>query len=287
MDERDWQILKVLYERNNITKAAQDLYISQPALTNRLQQIEEEFKVKIVNRGKKGVHFTPQGEYLANTAEEVILKLRKIRENVLNLEENVTGTLRIGASKSVTKYKLPNLLRLFKLQYPNVNFVVKTGWSRDINNLVYNEDVHIGFVRGDYTWPDQKYLLFEERLCIASAQPVSLSDLPKLPRIDYQTDYLLKAIVDNWWTENYAQPPLISMEVDDVDTCKEMVINGLGYGIMSSLVLDGIEPIHRKEILHKNGEPLSRQTWMFYYGESLKMNVVKAFVQFIEQRAHV
>ncbi|WP_238933669.1 helix-turn-helix domain-containing protein [Brevibacillus choshinensis] len=68
MDDRDWQVLHILYNQKNITKTAQLLFITQPALTKRLMQIEEEFGVKIVNRGIKGVHFTPEGELLAKRA---------------------------------------------------------------------------------------------------------------------------------------------------------------------------------------------------------------------------
>ena len=53
--QKDWLIIKTLYEEKNITKTAEKLYITQPALTYRLQAIEQEFGVKIVNRGKKGV----------------------------------------------------------------------------------------------------------------------------------------------------------------------------------------------------------------------------------------
>src|SRR5689334_20161717 len=94
MNEIGW-FYKLSIEKN-ITKAAQHLYISQPALTNRLQQLEKDFGVKIVNRGRRGVQFTPQGEYLAKSAHEMLLAMQKIRENVLNMEDNVAGTLRLG-----------------------------------------------------------------------------------------------------------------------------------------------------------------------------------------------
>jgi DNA-binding transcriptional LysR family regulator len=64
MEDRDWLILQELYRMKNITKAAQELYMSQPALTSRLQHIEREFNVRIVTRSTKGIRFTPEGEYL-------------------------------------------------------------------------------------------------------------------------------------------------------------------------------------------------------------------------------
>ncbi|MFT4415444.1 LysR family transcriptional regulator [Fredinandcohnia humi] len=282
MRSQDWEIIKILFENKNITKTAQSLYISQPALTNRIKQIEKEFGTKIINRGRRGVHFTPQGEYLAKSAEEMLIKLQQIKENISNMDNDVVGTIKFGVSNYFTKYKLPRLLRLFKNQYPNVEFQVTTGWSRDMFNALYKKDVHIAFVRGDYHWQGKKQLLFEEALCIASKNEVSLEELPNLPRIDYKTDNLLKSLVDNWWSENYSKPPLITMEVDQVDTCKEMVANGLGYAIMPSMIVNGVDGIHRINLTDPNGNPLLRKTWMFYHDEALELNVIQAFVTFIK-----
>lgn len=282
MDDRDWLILQVLYREKNITKAAKELFISQPALTHRLQQMEKEFHVQIVNRGRRGVQFTPQGEYLVKCAEEMLLTVQKIKENVLNMDDQLTGTLRLGVSNFFTDYKLPGLLRLFKERFPDVEFKVTTGWSSDMAHLLYKHDVHIAFVKGDYNWQDQKELLFKETICIASAQPVDINNLPNLPRIDYHQDRFLKTSVDNWWAENYSQPPLVSIEVDKAETCKKMVVNGLGYAILPSMLLDDAAEIYRYTLKTKEQQPLTRSTWMFYHEDSLKINIVKAFIEFIQ-----
>lgn len=282
MENRDWLILQALYREKNITRTAQSLFISQPALTKRIRQIEKEFGVQIVHRGRRGVHFTPQGEYLVKCADEMLVKLRKIKENLANMDSDVRGTLRLGVSNYFTRYKLPALLRLFKDQYPDVEFHVTTGWSKDVYKLVYNQDVHIGFVRGNYHWPDRKHLLFEETICIVSKSKIEIDELPALARIDYQTDPLLKALIDDWWAENYAEPPLIGMEVDKADTCREMVDNGLGYAILPRFILNGNKDLFTIDLADKNGKPILRNTWMFYHAESMDLKIVNAFVRFME-----
>lgn len=283
MDERDWLILHTLYLEKNITKAGQTLFIAQPTITKRLKQIETELGVKIVNRGVKGVQFTPEGEYLAKRAEEVLNIFREIKEDIENFQHTVSGTLRLGVSNFISKYKLPALLKQFKNMYPDVEFQVNTGYSKDIFNLVYNQVSHIGFIRGDYNWPDEKYLLFEEDLCIVSKDEINLDNLPNLPRIDYRTDQLYKQLTENWWTEHYSQPPYVAMSVDQGDTCKEMVLNGLGYAIMPSLFLHNEKDIHKIYLKDKDGNKITQKTWIFFYEESLKLNVVKAFVRFIKE----
>ncbi|MEY2196465.1 DNA-binding transcriptional LysR family regulator [Neobacillus sp. B4I6] len=282
MDERDWMVLQTLYKEKNITKAAQHLYISQPALTNRLQQLEKEFGITIVNRGRRGVQFTPQGEYLAKSAHEMLLNIQKIKENVLNMEDNVAGTLRLGVSTFFTDYMLPNLLKLFKERYPTIEFKVTTGFSSHIAHLIYNQDVHIGIVKGDFSWKDHKHLLFEETICIASKEKIDIHNLPNLPRIDYHTDSLLKNSINNWWSEHFTQPPLVSIEVDKVDTCKKMVVNGLGYAILPSMILNDVNDVYKTDITTIDGNPIVRKTWMFYHKDSLELNIVKAFVEFME-----
>jgi len=282
MEDRDWLILQVLYEQKNITKTAHILFLSQPALTARLRQIEEEFGAKIVYRCSKGVHFTTQGEYLAKSAGEMLLKIRTIKEHVSNMEKEVTGTLRLGASNFFTKYKLPPLLKLFRNQYPQVEFKVTTGWSKDVFNSLYNQDIHVGFIRGDYSWQGEKYLLSEESMCIASIDKIDINDLPHLPMIDYQTDSSIKPLIDNWWRDTFSEPPSIIMSVNQLDTCKEMVVNGLGYAIIPRIILNDMENLHIIDLTDKNGNPIIRRTWMIYHHELLEMNIIKVFVDFIK-----
>jgi DNA-binding transcriptional LysR family regulator len=283
MEDWDWRILQVLYEQKNITRTAQLLFMSQPALTARLQQIEKEFGIKVVHRTSKGVQFTPQGEFLARSSSEVLQKLRGIREQVANLDSEISGTLRLGASSYFTMYTMPVLLKQFGCVYPDVEFKVTTAWSKDIFNLVHNQDVHIGFISSDYGWQNQKHLLFEEEIFIASVDEVRLEDLPRLSRIDYLTDALIRASIDRWWRENFAQAPIISMEVDKLATCKEMVKHGLGYGIMPARLLRDCPHMHRIRLEDREGNPVLRRSWMIYHEESLSMNAVRAFVDFVKQ----
>lgn len=280
MEERDWLILTTLYENKNITKTARDLYISQPALTNRLQQIEDEFKVKVVNRGSRGVSFTTEGEYLVSYANEMLLSLRKVRENINNLDKSIKGTLRIAASRFIAKYKLPRMLSLFKEQYPDVDFYITSCLSSTALESLYNRDTHVIFTRGEHNWLGCRNLLFEENICIASKFEIDIEKLPSLPRILFQVDGTTKSILNNWWLDNFSSPPQIVAEVDSLDTCKEMVLCGLGYAILTSNIISNHKDLYRMNITDKNGNVITRNNWMFYHEESLELSIVKAFVDF-------
>jgi len=286
MDEKDWMLLQILHEEKNITRTAERLFISQPALTYRLQQIEKEFDAQLFVRGKKGIEFTDQGEYLVKHAREMVTLSRKIKDAVKSMEGKVKGTLRVGSSNNFARFQLPKLLKNFLAQYPEVEIHVKTGWSSNLLQFVSSNEVHVGIVRGDFTWHGEKHLLKEEEICIASKNELDLSELPRLPRIHYKTDPHLQLTIDSWWQSQFSEPPLITMEVDRIETCRELVRNGLGYGIFPEISLDEKDDLWTHP-LHINGQPVIRKTWLIYHKDNLNVNTVRAFVEFLKNRSAV
>lgn len=283
MDIIDWTVLTALYENKNITKTGKVLRISQPAITYRINKIEEEFEVKIIHRGSKGVIFTPEGEYLVNYAVEMLKEYQSIKENILNFDNKVQGVLRLSASSIFSRYKLPKILSEFSAQYPLVRFHVLTGWSEKVFDAIYKDSSQVGILRGTYPLSAVKKLLMEEELLIVSKTPIELKNLPTLPRIYYNTDTSLKTLTDNWWLDNYDQPPLISMRVDNMETCKEMVLNGLGYAVLPSILLEEDEILYKYPCLNKGGSPVKRETWLVHKEEYLSNPVVNAFCEFLEE----
>jgi DNA-binding transcriptional LysR family regulator len=173
MNEKDWVMLKVLAEEKNITKAASRLFIAQPSITYRLQQLEKEFGTKIVSRNPNGVVLTAEGEYLLSYAEEMLLKLRSAKEKIQNMSGKVQGTLRLGSSAIFAHYELPRILKGFLDNYPDVEISLKTGLSQKINRMLQIEEIAVAIVRGDYPWVEEKHLLSEEAICLV-CEPVKI-----------------------------------------------------------------------------------------------------------------
>lgn len=96
MKTSDWALIQTLYECRNITRAAAQLYISQPTLTKRLRAIEEELGVVIALRGKRGVTFTPEGEYLAVKATQFLSLMDEVNRHLTELKEEPSGTSASG-----------------------------------------------------------------------------------------------------------------------------------------------------------------------------------------------
>ena len=129
MKDTDWEILHELYKNPNMTKVANLLYITQPSLTKRLQHMETEFQVTIVNRTPKGLEFTPEGEFLAQQAEKYLKFLKGTQEKLKEFKETTEAEILVGSSYTYSKYTLTDLLLKYRASHPNVNFLVVSDQS--------------------------------------------------------------------------------------------------------------------------------------------------------------
>jgi DNA-binding transcriptional LysR family regulator len=293
MDEKDWLMLQSLDKEKSLTRAAERMYMTQPALTYRLQQLEKRFGVPLIVKHGKGIRFTPEGDYLVTYANKMLADLRDTKDHIVNMQREVQGTLRIGASIYFGQYKLPLIIKNFLELYPKVQVYVDTGFSSEIFDMLLQEEIQVGIIRGEIQWLDQKYLIQEESICLVSKAEVDLEELPSLPRIHYrapklahklgdQMSFSLGHAIDQWWHERYQEPPTITMQVDSYETCKEMVKFGLGYSIIPSIFVRPHEGLHTMDLILKDGQPIKRRTWLLYREASMKFTVVDRFVEFMK-----
>lgn len=284
MEERDWLILKTLYEQKNITKTAEKLYLSQPTLTARIKHIEEALGTKLLYRGNKGIRFTDTGEYAVEFAEKILKEIRVFKENLSAMQKDVAGVLRIAAPAIIVKYYFPKLLAAFKALYPKVKFDVRTACSSDVQKLAGDMEIHFGFLRNENDWPDnEKILLSVNNVCAVSTQKFKLADLPGMVRVDYDTDKYYKNMLDEWWKETFDDAPIIGTKVSNLDMCKEMVFNGLGYGILPSILLKDEPHLHAIPLTDAAGKIIERKTWLIFKKDTLRMVLPKAFYDFLEE----
>lgn len=281
MDEKDWLIITTVYEEKNITKAANKLFTSQPAITYRLNQLEEEVGVRLIWRDKKGIKFTPQGEYIVKYAKEMLVKLQQTKDHLLNTTEESAGMIRLGVSSNYARFILPDVLKEFSEKYSNIQFKVFTGWSYEVLKEIEQDNIALGIVRGDIYWQNNKVLLNRESLCIISKDPIDLTGLPQEPRIVFKTDPKLQQIMDSWWYSNYSQPPAINMEIDNIETCTKLVSRGLGYAIVPELAVADMTDLHKVVLKDGNEQPLNRPTWLIYKETEVLYPAVQNFIDFL------
>lgn len=244
--------------------------------------IEEEFGVKIVERTSKGVLFTEQGKYLVRCAEKMIENLNSIKRELRSMEEKLEGTIRIGSADKFSQKTLPAILSEYRKLYPEVDFDIVTGWSEDICKLLWDKKIDIAFVRGEYNWSQGEKVLFTASISVISLKKLELDKLPTLNRIEYSSDNKLKSVIDGWWNGNFSTPSMKGVRINSIDSCIEMVKKGLGYAIVPSTVIKGMDELYRTDLRDKDGNKLVRKTRAFYTDQWSNTKFGKSFLKFLD-----
>lgn len=284
MNYRDWLILTTIDEERNLTKAAERLFISQPALSYRLQNLEKNLGIKILIRHANGVLFTPQGEYLLKYAQEMLQKWDYVKNYLQNMESTVQGDINLGVSSVIAKFKLAPLLKKFRKQFPQVKIILKTGSSTlELPKMLHDGEIDIALVRGDSWWEGPKHVIAQEPMCIVYSRNVPLKELPEIPWIRYKASATTQSErqLDKWWQEQFDCPLPPIIRVDTIEACIQMVYHGLGWCITPKLNITLHRSLFSVPVICQDGHTMLRKTFIMYSEEVLKQAVGKGFVDFI------
>jgi DNA-binding transcriptional LysR family regulator len=279
-------LLTVLAQEMNMRKAAERLFVSQPALSQRLQTIEKEWGKKLFLRSQKGLSLTPAGELVIQFANEMLMKEEKVRESISALDTEVYGTLKIAVASIVGQNWLPQVLKKFVNRYPQAKISLITGWSSEIAKALYEDQVHIGIIRGTPDWKGVKIHLFQDSLNLVDTEitrPEQMLETDR-PFIQFKSDSSYYQEIQDWWLRNFQTPPRRTIIVDQIETCKQMTFNGIGYAILPEITLNGAEKnIFKIPLLDEHEVPIKRDTWLLGYESAFQLKQVQAFVDIVKE----
>jgi len=178
--------LKVFFTvatRLSFTKAATELFITQPAVSKHIQELEEAYKVKLFDRTGSKISLTHAGEQLVKHAKNIFEIYREIDFEMSALIKEQYGMLRVGASTTISQYIIPPLLARFHQEMQGVKVILRNGNTEQIENSLLNKEIETGIVEGKSKNKAIKYTPFlkdELVLVCNSANPlVNKGDITK------------------------------------------------------------------------------------------------------------
>lgn len=285
MDNSDWIMLKTISEERSLTKTAERLYISQPSLTYRLNKLEKEFGVTILNRHSNGVSFTIPGEYILKYAEEMLERYKLLKNNIQDLKEPIWGTIQLGISSTFARFKIAPILKTYHNRFPDVKIVLKIGSSTlQLPDMLRDGVVDVIIQRGDIDWPEKKHTLSVEPYGIISSQPIEINDLPSIPWIQDQSNLITKSdkVFYSWWDSHFSCPPPQNIiEVNSLEACIQLVSQGLGWTVLPKIHVSNQRSLFFHPLILPMGQPIIRKTIMAYKNESLEKPEVRMFVDYV------
>lgn len=284
MKDSDWQILQELYRTKNITRAAERLFITQPSLTKRLKAIEAEFQVTVVNRTKKGVEFTPEGEFLAQKAGEYSLFLSGVRKGLREMQGSGNTVISLGTSYTFSRNELPGILVEYSTSHPHVTFDIHTEQSNLLFRKVCDGELDAAFVRGDYDGDVEQRRLTPYQGYLVTRRLVNLSDLTSMDRLEYQTNDRTTELIAGWWSDHFGTGIPDAPRVGYLDVAFQLIDQGENYytiAFMPGSVKNRQDRVY-EPLYYRDGRPLIRNTW-FVFRDSRNMPApIREFIRYIE-----
>ncbi|MCD7035476.1 LysR family transcriptional regulator [Metabacillus sp. GX 13764] len=286
MQISELRMLTVLAEEMNMRKASERLFVSQPALSQRLQSIEKAWGFKIFIRSQRGLTVTPAGEKVIGFAAEMVYREEKVREELSALESEVSGTLKLAVASIIGQHWLPKVLKKYVTRYPHAKISLITGWSSEILKSLYEDNVHIGIIRGNPEWKGMKRHLLTDALYLVDKEISEIDQVlsTERPFIQFKSDSTYYQEIQDWWLRKFQTSPKRTIVVDQIETCKQMALNGIGYAILPAVTIDERDrDVHKIPLRDENGKPLVRDTWLLGYEASFGLRQVQAFLELVRE----
>jgi DNA-binding transcriptional LysR family regulator len=251
----------------NMRRAAYALSISQPALTARLQALEEELGAALFRRTHKGMILTPAGRAFLPHADRAVDAIRSGRSLVRELEYGVIGELALAVAPAVSAYVLPEILGRFTERHPDVRLRVRTGHSEEILDLVARDEVGLGIVREIRDARVRSRPLYEDELVLiarpdhpfAMAGRIDVSEIKHAQLILFDRTSSYYDLTNALFRAAGVIPRGIT-EVDNIEAAKRMVERGLGVALLpGTAVADALAAGSVREVGLGGAAPIRRQ----------------------------
>lgn len=165
------QVFNTVAKRLNFTRAAEELFITQPAVTKHIHEIENHFKIKLFDRNGSTIKLTPGGETLLQFTEQIFDIYRNLEFEMNALNHQHTGILRIGASTTVAQYVLPLVLAAFHKKFKDIKVTLTINNTEKIEQALQNKNIDLGIIEGHSKNTLLKYTEFvkDELVLVANA----------------------------------------------------------------------------------------------------------------------
>lgn len=231
----------------SMSKAAMELHLSQPAISQRLRALEEHYGMPLLHRTNRGVEVTPAGELLSRYAQRVLGLDRALEQEMAALRESEPQQAVIGATSVIGGYALPCTIYLFQQKHPSARVQLMMGKRAEIRQRLEDGLLDFALVEGPETvtpldgWQsavvseDELVLITPTEGPLAEREVYTVEDLRRAPLIVREPGAASRQVIEQAWKQmGYDWRDLnVAMELGSVDAVKTSVASGHGVALLS------------------------------------------------------
>ena len=248
MSDRRLQVFHTVARLLSFTKAAEELHMTQPAVTFQVRQLEEQFNTRLFDRTHNRISLTDAGSRVYNYAEQIFQLYGEMDNSVRELTGDISGVLILGASTTIAEYMLPVLLGDFKSKHPEVTIRLKVANTDGIVSQVENNEIDLGVVEAPV---NNKNLMVEECRTdhlvmivppdheLAKEESIPIAKIVEYPFICREEGSGTREVMIESMQAAGINPSdmRIAMELGSLEAIKGAVESGMGVSILSKATL--------------------------------------------------
>jgi len=291
MADRRLQVFHAVAKHLSFTKAADALFMTQPAVTFQIRQLEEQFDTRLFDRAGGKIALTPAGMLAFEYAERILGMSAELDTRLKELSGHLAGPLHIGASMTIGEYVLPQLVGEFKTHFPAIVPRLFIANSEQVQTRIVERSLDLGFIESDSHLPSlTTEVCCDDELQVVCAPAHALAQFAAIPpRTLLEHAYVsrepgsgTRQVIDNYLEKaGVTLQPV--MELGSPEALKGLVATGFGFAIMSRATV-ALETRLGRVV----GVPLlpriERRFSVVYPKERIQSKLVNGFVEFAKAR---
>lgn len=288
MDIHQLKVFASVFKNKSFSKASEELYLTQPTISNHIKSLEDELECKLFDRLGRSIIPTKEAEVLYSHSVEIIEKANNLKEAIGKMKKDLAGKLLIGASTIPGVYLMPKMMKEFQKRYPSISFQILISDSKGIIDSISRHELLIGIVGAKLGDENIKYISFIEDELIVVAEPslikrdaLRLKELTEFPVVIREEGSGTRKE-----TERFLETKGLSFNdfkisgiFGSTDAIKQAVKAGLGFSILSRFsVADEIKNNILSEVKLIDAEMKRR----FYIATHRKRSLPYAYEKFLD-----
>jgi DNA-binding transcriptional LysR family regulator len=294
MADRRLQVFHAVAKQLSFTKAAEALFMTQPAVTFQIKQLEEHFNARLFERGHGRIQLTPAGEVVLGYAERILSLSSEMDTRIREMTGGLSGPLLVGASTTIAEFLLPRVLGEFKATHPDVQAKLIVGNTELVETRVAEHAIDVGLIEG----PSSSGALTAETCCddelqvvvapshaLAGRAEIRPAELLQHAYVSRETGSGTREFTDLYFRSAKVDPAALNviMELGSPEATKGVVETGIGFAIMSRAA---VEKDRRLGLLVTVPlvPRLIRSLSVVYPRERFRSRLVNTFIEFVKAR---
>lgn len=288
------EIFTLVAQLGSFTAAAEQLYMTQSAVSQHMKDLEIHLGTKLFKRGRWGVILTPSGEKLQDYTQRILHLLAEAEADITDVSQLARGQAAIGSNPTIGVYLIPTWLREFRSNYPNLSLALKTGTTLEIIDQVLSHQLDLGIVEGEL---DQKQLdkqigsleLKEFELFVVvgphhewwERPSVTLAELDGQAFVLRQPRSQTRVWVDQIFQQNHINPT-INGEFDSPESIKQAVMLGTCISILPDYAISQEQANQSLRLVAVEDISLRRTLKLIWDAHRIFTPVTRTFLEFLE-----